>query len=208
MSAGGWCRGCSRPATRCAAWRATPRGSQGRPWRDRVEVVAGDALAPATLAPALAGIDVAYYLIHSLGDRRGVRPARPRGGASLRRRGARCRRRTHHLPGRPGRPGARRSRTTCARGRRPATALRRGRRAGDRVPRRRHRRLGQPVVRDDPLPHRTRADHDLPALGLHAHAADRDPQRARLPRRRARASRERRADRSRSAAPTSSPTAR
>jgi uncharacterized protein YbjT (DUF2867 family) len=32
-----------------------------------VEVVQGDVLAPATLAPALDGIDVAYYLVHSMG---------------------------------------------------------------------------------------------------------------------------------------------
>ncbi|MEO8196484.1 MAG: SDR family oxidoreductase [Thermoanaerobaculia bacterium] len=50
---------------RCLA--RDPERLAGRPWRDRVEVVAGDALAPATLGPALAGIDVAYYLIHSLG---------------------------------------------------------------------------------------------------------------------------------------------
>ena len=44
-----------------------PERLAGRPWRDSVEVVAGDALAPSTLAAALAGIDVAFYLIHSLG---------------------------------------------------------------------------------------------------------------------------------------------
>src|SRR6188472_436290 len=32
-----------------------------------VEVVQGDVLSPATLAPALDGIDVAYYLVHSMG---------------------------------------------------------------------------------------------------------------------------------------------
>ncbi len=52
-------------AVRCLA--RDPGRLAGRPWRDRVDVVAGDALAPATLAPALAGIDVAFYLIHSLG---------------------------------------------------------------------------------------------------------------------------------------------
>jgi uncharacterized protein YbjT (DUF2867 family) len=36
------------------------------PWRDRVEVVKGDVLDPATLAPALAGCDAAYYLVHSM----------------------------------------------------------------------------------------------------------------------------------------------
>jgi len=50
---------------RCLA--RDPERLAGRPWRDRVEVAAGDALVPATLAPALAGIEVAYYLIHSLG---------------------------------------------------------------------------------------------------------------------------------------------
>ncbi len=41
---------------------------QGRPWLDQVEVVQGDVLKPATLAPALTGIDTAYYLIHSMRD--------------------------------------------------------------------------------------------------------------------------------------------
>ncbi len=52
-------------AVRCLA--RDPGRLEGRPWRGRVEVVAGDATVPATLGPALAGIDVAYYLIHSLG---------------------------------------------------------------------------------------------------------------------------------------------
>ncbi|NNE70450.1 MAG: SDR family oxidoreductase [Rhodothermales bacterium] len=39
-----------------------------RTWEDRVEVVEGDVLDPETLAPALSGIEVAYYLIHSLGS--------------------------------------------------------------------------------------------------------------------------------------------
>ena len=32
----------------------------------RTEVVRGDCLEPTTLAPALSGIDVAYYLVHSM----------------------------------------------------------------------------------------------------------------------------------------------
>jgi len=39
-----------------------------RPWEQKVEVYEGDVLDPATLAPALSGVDVAYYLIHSLGE--------------------------------------------------------------------------------------------------------------------------------------------
>lgn len=38
------------------------------PWTDHVEVVQGDVLKPDTLPPALADIEVAYYLIHSLGS--------------------------------------------------------------------------------------------------------------------------------------------
>ena len=41
---------------------------QGRPWRDAVEVVAGDVLEPESLAAAMEGVDVAYYLVHSLGS--------------------------------------------------------------------------------------------------------------------------------------------
>ena len=41
---------------------------QHRPWEQRVEVFEGDVLDPGTLEPALSGIDVAYYLIHSLGE--------------------------------------------------------------------------------------------------------------------------------------------
>lgn len=39
---------------------------QGRAWLAQVEVVQGDVLQPDTLDAALAGIDVAYYLIHSM----------------------------------------------------------------------------------------------------------------------------------------------
>ncbi len=41
---------------------------QGREWTDQVETVRGDVLAPETLAPAMQGIHVAYYLIHSMSD--------------------------------------------------------------------------------------------------------------------------------------------
>jgi uncharacterized protein YbjT (DUF2867 family) len=44
-----------------------PRNLADRQWHNQVEVVAGDAGASASLAGALAGVDVAYYLIHSLG---------------------------------------------------------------------------------------------------------------------------------------------
>ncbi len=38
---------------------------RGRSWSDQVEIVKGDMFDIATLAPALAGIDVAYYLVHA-----------------------------------------------------------------------------------------------------------------------------------------------
>ncbi len=52
-------------SVRCLA--RDPTRLDGRPWRDRVEVVAADVLAPETLPSALAGIEVAFYLVHSLG---------------------------------------------------------------------------------------------------------------------------------------------
>jgi uncharacterized protein YbjT (DUF2867 family) len=41
---------------------------EGRPWLDRVELVLGDVLDPATLPAALDGVHAAYYLIHSMGS--------------------------------------------------------------------------------------------------------------------------------------------
>jgi uncharacterized protein YbjT (DUF2867 family) len=40
---------------------------QGRPWRDEVELVAGDVLSPESLTTAMTGVTAAYYLVHSLG---------------------------------------------------------------------------------------------------------------------------------------------
>jgi len=48
-----------------------------RAWRDRVHIVKGDAGDPAVVAAALAGADVAYYLLHSM-DGRGDYVARDR----------------------------------------------------------------------------------------------------------------------------------
>ena len=39
---------------------------RGRPWERDVEVVRGDLLKPETLGPAVAGMDAAYYLVHSM----------------------------------------------------------------------------------------------------------------------------------------------
>ena len=39
---------------------------QGRPWRDQVEIVQGDVLDISSLAPAMNGVGMAYYLVHSM----------------------------------------------------------------------------------------------------------------------------------------------
>ena len=39
---------------------------RARPWSDQVEVAVGDVLDPETLPAAMAGVDCAYYLIHSM----------------------------------------------------------------------------------------------------------------------------------------------
>ncbi len=43
-----------------------PERLKGRGWAGEVEVVAGDVLEPSTLPPAFEGVDVAYYLVHSM----------------------------------------------------------------------------------------------------------------------------------------------
>jgi uncharacterized protein YbjT (DUF2867 family) len=50
---------------RCLA--RDPARLQGRAWRPHVEVVQGDVLQPDSLAPAMRGVKVVYYLVHSLG---------------------------------------------------------------------------------------------------------------------------------------------
>jgi uncharacterized protein YbjT (DUF2867 family) len=43
-----------------------PARLSGRDWAGQVEIFRGDALDPATLAPALEGVEAAYYLVHSM----------------------------------------------------------------------------------------------------------------------------------------------
>ncbi|HEX6421044.1 MAG TPA: SDR family oxidoreductase [Acidimicrobiales bacterium] len=45
----------------------TPGKLRGAAWRDRVEVHEGDVTDPAGLADAMAGMEVAYFLVHSMG---------------------------------------------------------------------------------------------------------------------------------------------
>lgn len=46
--------------------RGRPERLRGRPWREKVDVVVGDVLQPDDLTAAMDGVDVAYYLIHSM----------------------------------------------------------------------------------------------------------------------------------------------
>lgn len=50
---------------RCVA--RDPGRLRDQPWAERVEVVRGDVTRPETLPDAIAGVDVAYYLVHALG---------------------------------------------------------------------------------------------------------------------------------------------
>ena len=64
-----------------------PARLAGRPWERRVELVRGDVLDPATLGPALQGVEAAYCLIHSMDERPGfherdLAAARTFGGAA------------------------------------------------------------------------------------------------------------------------------
>ena len=55
---------------RVRAVARNPTRLRGRPWYDQVDVVAADAADPDQIAAALEAVDIAYYLIHSLGTGR------------------------------------------------------------------------------------------------------------------------------------------
>ncbi|HUQ48155.1 MAG TPA: SDR family oxidoreductase [Gemmatimonadaceae bacterium] len=64
-----------------------PARLQGRAWHDDVEIVAGDVLDAQSLQSVMSGIEVAYYLIHSMGaggdfDQRDIAAARNFGNAA------------------------------------------------------------------------------------------------------------------------------
>jgi uncharacterized protein YbjT (DUF2867 family) len=67
----GYIGGALVPALLDAGWtvRVLTRhrsGLDGRPWREDVQVVEGDATSPDDLGHALEGAEVAYYLLHSM----------------------------------------------------------------------------------------------------------------------------------------------
>lgn len=55
---------------RVRALARNPDRLRGRPWYGQVEAVTADAADPEQIGPALEGVDVAYYLVHSLGTGR------------------------------------------------------------------------------------------------------------------------------------------
>ena len=63
---------------RCGRWPANPEAGRGA-GAIGLRVRSADVLEPDTLGPALEGVDVAYYLVHSMGrgERRRLRLARP-----------------------------------------------------------------------------------------------------------------------------------
>src|ERR1035437_4992882 len=62
---------------RCLA--RDPARLQGRPWLSQVEVAAGDCLRAETLPAAMQGIEVVFYLVHSMAGGGGFQP---RGGGA------------------------------------------------------------------------------------------------------------------------------
>jgi uncharacterized protein YbjT (DUF2867 family) len=56
---------------RVRALAREPHRLKGRSWSRHVELVQGDVMTPSTLAPVLAGVHTAYYLIHNMTSGRG-----------------------------------------------------------------------------------------------------------------------------------------
>ena len=66
-SAAGWCPSCSPRATGCGSWPGTRRACGTTPGPATSRSCRPTPPTPASLRPALAGVEVAYYLIHALG---------------------------------------------------------------------------------------------------------------------------------------------
>ena len=166
-------------AVRCMA--RDPGKLSDRPWSGDVEIAVADVMDGSAVRRALEGVDVAYYLIHSLGTdasfERRDRTAAQTFAAAAKAAGVQ---RIVYLGGIISGP----RRETV-----PAPALPRGgrrhpagqRRADGRAAGRGDHRQRIGVVRDAPLPHRAPAGHGHPPVGGHPHPADRRPRRAALP---------------------------
>ena len=122
-----------------------------------------------TLPAALAGIDIAYYLVHSMAAGRTSAGSTWQAAENFARAAARGRRAAHRLPGRPGAEGCRFRASGVARADRRAAA--RGPGAGHRDPRRHHRRRRLGRLRGDPRPRLPPAADGDAALGAVASRA-------------------------------------
>ena len=154
---------------RCLARQPAALASRVSP---TTEVVAGDLFDPASLDRALAGIDVAYYLVHSMGAHGDYlekdRVAARNFGDAARRAGVR---RIVYLGGlATGDETLSKHLKSRIETGQVLREMRRPRRGVSRV---RRDRVRQPVVRADPRARRAIAGHDLPAVGLDTGAADR-----------------------------------
>ena len=68
ISAPDWCRGCSTKATECARWPAIRTSWPTCHGEQQAEVARGDLNDVDSLIAAFDGIDVVYYLVHSMGS--------------------------------------------------------------------------------------------------------------------------------------------
>ena len=165
---------------RCMA--RSPERAKGK-FDDRCEIVRGDVLEPDTLGPAMEGVDVAYYLVHSMGrgGRRRLRRARPPRSEQLREGGQGRRRQADHLPGRPRRGHVQAPPLATGDGGGP----RLDRRPADLLPRRDRDRIGKRVAAHDRLSRPAPAGDDHAELDDQQDPADRRRRRRRLSGRRA-----------------------
>ena len=86
MSVDGWCRSCWRPGYRVRVDGTHAVKLHGRAWESDVEVVQADAHDPDAVAEAdVDGVDVAYYLLHSIGTGSRLRRHRTADRPGLRR---------------------------------------------------------------------------------------------------------------------------
>ena len=150
------------------------------PWRERAEVARGDLGDVDSLIAAFDGMDVVYYLVHSMGTSKNFAAEENRAVRNVvtaaRRTGVR---RVVYLSGlHPEQQQAlAASRITQSRGRRPHRLRHRDRGAAGRS----GRRVGLGVVRNDPPPHRPVAGDDHTEVGAQQNSADRGARRAVLP---------------------------
>ncbi|MCK7576746.1 MAG: hypothetical protein MZV65_13195 [Chromatiales bacterium] len=171
-SAPTWCRAwcASGWRVRAAARNRDGAARRARRWPGVDDLVEADALQPETLAAALAGVDIAYYLVHSMAAGARLRPPRP------------ARRPSNFAAPRP-RPACGASSTSAAwcptqadsehlvSRKRHRRAAARGPGAGDRDPRRHHRRPGLGRLRGDARPRLPPAGDGDAALGAVASRA-------------------------------------